>query len=59
MTALYQETPIHSRRTHADRWLVTKLLMMLNELEIAAFESDREDTAAPHHEKKLHAGWSR
>lgn len=50
---------MRSQRTHADQWLVTKLLMMLNELELAAFESDREDSAAPHSEKELHGGWSR
>jgi hypothetical protein len=59
MTALYQETPVHNQGPHADQWLVTNLLMLLNELELAAFESDIEDTAAPHREKKSHAGRSR
>jgi len=50
---------MYNQSSHADQWLVTSLLMLLNELELAAFESDMEDTAAPHRKKKLHAGRNR
>ena len=59
MTRLYQETETSNRRAYGRQWLVKKLLMMLNELELAAIESDSEDSTEPHQRTRLRAGWNR
>ena len=43
------------QRARQGQRLACRLLTMLNELEILAFELDREDTSAPHHHAELHA----
>ena len=55
MTTPYQDTAIRIHSAHDYRQLVCKLLMMLNELEILAIESDRDNASAPHHQTRLHA----
>ena len=56
MTRLCRETETRRRREYGRQWLVRKLLMMLNELELVAIELNREDTVEPHQQTKLRAG---